>query len=174
MREDLITQLNDPNDTRIRPSFRIMYRNQAGFPIAAVLLTKFIGRVDAGTQLYDTDYPVYRYADVLLLLAEANAKLGGDPSADINLIRERAYGAGYTPYADSDEVTDMNAILEEYLREFIGEGKRWWALRRAGDTYVYAHINTAYLSAASAYKLLLPISLGMLNADPQLKQTTGY
>ncbi|SIO49675.1 RagB/SusD family nutrient uptake outer membrane protein [Chitinophaga niabensis] len=174
MSNAMITKLNNPADRRIRPSFRIMYRNQAGFPIAAVMLTKFLGRVDAGTQLMDTDVPVYRYADVLLLLAEANTKLGGSPVAEINLIRERAYGPGYTPYVNSTTDANMNAILDEYLREFIGEGKRWWALRRAGDTYVYNNVNPAYLSVASSYKLLLPISLGMLNSDPLLKQTFGY
>lgn len=68
----------------------------------------------------------------------------------------------------------MNAILEEYLREFIGEGKRWWALRRAGDAYVYAAIKPAYLSPATVAKLLLPVSISMINNDPLLKQTPGY
>ena len=68
----------------------------------------------------------------------------------------------------------MNAILEEYLREFIGEGKRWWALRRAGDAYVYAAIKPAYLSSTTVAKLLLPISISMINNDPLLQQTPGY
>ena len=72
------------------------------------------------------------------------------------------------------QTANMNAILDEYLREFIGEGKRWWALRRAGDAYVYANINPAYLNPSSTAKFLLPLSLAMLNADPLLKQTAGY
>lgn len=174
MSSAMISKLNDPNDRRARASFRVMYRNTAGFPIAGVMLTKFIGRVDAGVQLYDNDFPVYRYADVLLLLAEANTKLGNDPSIDINLIRARAYGTGYTPYKNSTPTANMNAILDEYLREFVGEGKRWWALRRAGDTYVFANVNPQYLPAGQAFKLLLPISVTMLNTDPKLVQTPGY
>lgn len=170
----MITRLNDPNDKRIRPSFRIMQGNASPYSIRGIMLTKFLGRVDAGTQLYDNDYPIYRYADVLLLLAEANTKLGLDPSADINLIRQRAYGAGYTPFVNGSQVANMNAILEEYLREFIGEGKRWWALRRAGNQYVFDNIKPAYLSSTQAYKLVLPITITMLNSDPLLKQTTGY
>ncbi|SOD92140.1 RagB/SusD family nutrient uptake outer membrane protein [Spirosoma fluviale] len=169
-----ITKLSNPNDQRIRASFRVMYRNTAGFPIAAVMLTKFIGRVDAGIQLYDNDFPIYRYADVLLLLAEANMKLGNDPSADINAIRARAYGTGFTVYTNGNQETNMNAILDEYLREFIGEGKRWWALRRAGNAYVFAAVNPVYLPAAQAFKLVLPISVSMLNTDPKLVQTPGY
>jgi hypothetical protein len=151
-----------------------MYGNASPYPVRGIMLTKFIGRVDAGTQLYDNDYPIYRFADVLLLLAEANTKLGQDPSADINLIRQRAFGAAYTPYVNGTVTANMNAILEENLKEFIGEGKRWWALRRAGDSYVFANIKPAYLSSTQAYKLVLPITVTMLNSDPLLRQTTGY
>ncbi|MVM33975.1 RagB/SusD family nutrient uptake outer membrane protein [Spirosoma sp. HMF4905] len=169
-----LTKLSNAKDQRIRPSFRVMYRNTAGFPIAGVMLTKFIGRVDSGIQLYDNDFPIYRYADVLLLLSEANTKLGNDPSADINAIRARAYGTGFTVYTNGSQEANMNAILDEYLREFIGEGKRWWALRRAGNAYVFAAVNPVYLPATQVYKLLLPISISMLNTDPKLVQTPGY
>jgi hypothetical protein len=170
----MITRLNDPNDKRARVSFRVMYGNASPYPVRGIMLTKFIGRVDAGIQLYDNDYPIYRFADVLLLLAEANTKLGQDPSADINLIRQRAFGAAYTPYVNGTVTANMNAILEENLKEFIGEGKRWWSLRRAGDSYVFANIKPAYLSSTQAYKLVLPITVTMLNSDPLLRQTTGY
>lgn len=174
MSATMLTKLNDPNDKRAKATFRVMYRNSAGFPIAGIILTKFIGRVDAGVQLYDNDFPIYRYADVLLLLAEANTKLGNDPSTDLNLLRARAYGTGFKPYTMGSPTENMNAILDEYLREFIGEGKRWWALRRAGDTYVFANIPSQYLPAGQNFKFLLPISVTMLNTDPKLVQTPGY
>ncbi|MFN8353272.1 MAG: RagB/SusD family nutrient uptake outer membrane protein [Spirosomataceae bacterium] len=174
MSSAMITKLINASDTRIKASFRVMYRNTAGFPIAGVMLTKFIGRVDAGTQLYDNDFPIYRYADVLLLLAEAKTKLGTDPAAEINAIRARAYGASYTPFVNGTQTANMNAILDEYLREFIGEGKRWWALRRAGDSFVFANVSTTYLPSTQAFKLVLPISITMLNSDPKLTQTPGY
>jgi hypothetical protein len=42
-----------------------------------------------------TDYPIFRYADALLMRAEASFRLGDKEAAknDINLIRERAYGS---------------------------------------------------------------------------------
>jgi len=161
-------------DQRIPYSFKVMYSNAAPYPTRGVMLTKFIGSTSGTNQVYNNDYPVYRYADVLLLMAEAKTKLGQDPSAEINQIRSRAYG-GAAPAFESGSVTaNMNAVLEEYLREFIGEGKRWWALRRAGDSYVYAAIKPAYLSPTTKAKFLLPISEAMMNNDPLLKQTPDY
>lgn len=166
-------------DQRISGSFKVMYGNSTGYPIRSVMLTKWMGRVSAAAQLYDNDYPIYRYADVLLLMAEAKAKLGMDPSPEINQIRQRAYGSGYTPYVNGSVDNNMQAILEEQLREFIGEGKRWYALRRAGDQWVFTYINPFYLSPATVASgkgptLLLPISATMLSGDPTLIQTSGY
>jgi starch-binding outer membrane protein, SusD/RagB family len=39
---------------------------------------------------------------------------------------------------------------------------------------VYANLNPTHFSPASTAKFLLPLSLGMLQADPLLTQTTGY
>lgn len=163
-----------PADQRVSKSFSIMYSTSAPFSVRGVLLKKWLGTVSGTTQIYNNDLSIYRYADVLLLLAEAKTKLGEDPSAEINAIRLRAYGVNYPVYANGTQQNNMNAILEEYLREFIGEGRRWWALRRAGDTYVYANINPTYLSLTTQAKLLLPISMTMLNNDPLLTQTPGY
>lgn len=163
-----------PADQRITNTFRVMYSTASPYATRGIFLTKYIGTTAGTSQIYNNDYPVYRFADVLLLLAEAKAKLGEDPSAEINSIRLRAYGAGYTAYTNGTLTDNMNAILDEYLREFIGEGKRWWALRRAGDSYVYANINPVYFSPTTAAKFLLPLSQTMLNNDPLLEQTTGY
>ncbi|MBB1286400.1 RagB/SusD family nutrient uptake outer membrane protein [Flavisolibacter sp. BT320] len=175
LNQAMITRLTSgPADQRIAGSFRVLYSTAAPHPVRGVMLTKYIGTTSGTTQIYNNDYPIYRYADVLLLLAEAKTKLGEDPSEEINAIRRRAYGAGYTPFVAGSVEENMNAILEEYLREFIGEGKRWWALRRAGDAYVYANLNPTYFSPTSTAKFLLPLSVGMLTADPLLTQTTGY
>ncbi len=175
MNQAMITRLTaPPADQRITGSFRVMYSTASPFGTRGVLLTKYIGTTAGTSQVFNNDFPVYRYADVLLLLAEAKSKLGEDPSAEINAIRLRAYGAGYTPYVNGTVTANMNAILEEYLKEFIGEGKRWWALRRAGDSYVYANLNPVYFSPTSTAKFLLPLSQAMLTADPLLTQTPGY
>lgn len=175
MNQTMITRLtNGPADQRIAGSIRVMYATAAPHPVRGVLLSKWLGSVAGTAQVYNNDFPVYRYADVLLLLAEAKTKLGESPAAEINQIRQRAYGSSAPAFTNGLITDNLNAILEEYLREFIGEGKRWWALRRAGDSYVYAAIRPLYLSPTTTAKLLLPISQAMINNDPLLKQTSGY
>jgi hypothetical protein len=161
-------------DQRIANSFKVMYATTTPFSTRGVLLTKFIGSTSGTNQIYNNDFPVYRYADALLLLAEAKAKLGEDPAAEINQIRGRAYGPAAPVYVNGSPTQNINAIMDEYLREFIGEGRRWWALRRAGDNFVYAAIKPAYLAPGTTAQLLLPISQNMINNDPLLTQTPGY
>lgn len=175
MNQSMITRLTSgPADQRIANSIKVMYSTASPFPVRAVLLSKWLGTISGTSQVYNNDYPIYRYADVLLLLAEAKTKLGEDPIAEITQIRQRAYGASALAFINGTITDNMNVILEEYLREFIGEGKRWWALRRAGDNYVYANIKSTYLSQSTTAKLLLPISTSMIANDPLLNQTSGY
>lgn len=180
MTADLIDKLTGNSaDSRISNTFKIMYSLTAPYSIRGIMLTKWIGSTSGTSQIYNNDFPIYRYADVLLLMAEAKAKLGEDPSTEIDQIRNRAYGSSYTPYVNNTPDSNMHAVLEEQLREFIGEGKRWFALRRAGDQWVYNYINPRYLSASTVNSgngptMLLPISVNMLNNDPLLTQTTGY
>ncbi len=175
MNQAMITRLTSgPADQRITNSFRVMYSAAAPNPVRGVFLTKWVGTTAGTSQVFNNDFPIYRYADVLLLLAEAKTKLGEDPTAEIIQIRQRAYGAAAPIFVNGSIASNMNAILEEYLREFIGEGKRWWALRRAGDAYVYAAIKPTYLSPTTVAKLLLPISTSMISNDPLLTQTPGY
>src|SRR5699024_5858188 len=139
------------------------------------ILKKFLGRIDRSERVFDSDVPVYRYADVILLLAEAKNNLGEDPSDEINLIRERAYGEDYDDshsYSNKSKDENTEAILKERYIEFIGEGKRWWDLRRMGDRYVIKHV--PYIEAGEEYKLQLPLSPDMIGRNNKLEQTKGW
>ena len=180
MNQDIITKLTSgPSDQRIAGTFKVMYSTSAPYAVRGVLVNKWIGVASGTNQVYTNDFPIYRYADVLLLMAEAKSKLGQHPSPEIDSLRSRAYGAAYTPYVNGSVDDNIKATLEEQLREEIGEGKRWWALRRCGDKWVYNYVNPAYLSEATVNSgkgptLELPISVSMLNLDPLYKQTPGY
>jgi starch-binding outer membrane protein, SusD/RagB family len=180
MNQNMIDKLTSgPADQRISSTFRVMYSTAPPYQVRGVFLTKFSGVASGTNQVYTNDFPIYRYADVLLLMAEAKSKLGQDPSAEIDSLRSRAYGPTYTPYVTGSIDDNIRATLEEQLREEIGEGKRWWALRRCGDQWVFNYVNPNYLSPATVSSgkgptLELPISISMLNFDPLYTQTPGY
>ena len=78
----------------------------------------------------DTDIPLFRYAEIFLIRAEANWRLGKDANtvlADINELRSRANAA---PFRVAD-VTEEN-LRDEWCREFFMEGRRRSDLVRFG------------------------------------------
>jgi starch-binding outer membrane protein, SusD/RagB family len=81
---------------------------------------------------YGANWIVYRYADVLLMKAEALSQVGryNEASEYLNLIRERAGLSRKTPQSSASAYED--AILEERALEFAFEGKRWFDLVRMG------------------------------------------
>lgn len=174
--------LDDQNDKRSNTFVRLYDDGETHIPFEAddpnykgALLTKFLGIIgDDGSRKNYNNVPLYRYADVLLLLAEAKNNLGEDPSAEINLVRERAYGDNFADYeyVNGTKTENMKVILDERYKEFIGEGKRWWDLVRAGDGIVFEEVAT--LDASEAYKIYYSISESMLSNDPELEQTEGY
>lgn len=183
--EKTILLLDDNDDSRKDASFIRLYIDDnggAGYPnydepaYFGSIFNKFLGQVIGTERIFENDVPVYRYADVLLLLAEAKNLLGEDPSGEINQIRERAYGANYDAatqdHTNGSQVDNANAILNERYKEFVGEGKRWWDLRRAGDSFVID--NVSFLNPGDEFKLLLPITTDMIGRNPALVQTPGY
>lgn len=87
--------------------------------------------VPAGSEgAVGTDILEYRYAEILLNVAECYAALGntGQAAAYLNKIRARV-GAGPAP-TPTDKYAAIEAVLYERLAELAYEGKRPWDLRR--------------------------------------------
>lgn len=110
------------------------------------------------------NFPIIRYADVLLMAAEADLKVNGTPSAlaveYYNQVRRRAFGlASSTPAAGVDVTTfTMQDIMDERSRELCFEGLRrvdlirWGALTTAMQntlTDVSSNAPASYTVAAS-------------------------
>jgi starch-binding outer membrane protein, SusD/RagB family len=177
-----LLMLDDTDDLRRKTFIRLYNNGENHIPYQAdsenyrgALLNKFLGIVgDDGTRKNFNNVPLYRYADVLLMLAEAKNHLGEDPSSEINAIRARAFGDNFAgnEYTNGTKAENTQAILNERLKEFVGEGKRWWDLVRAGDGIVFNEVAT--LNASEAYKIYYSISQSMLANDSELTQTEGY
>jgi hypothetical protein len=92
----------------------------------------------------DTHWFVYRYADVLLMQAEALARLGGDSNgqAAIDIINDirlkrKALAATSQTVGSGDTNGIIDYILAERAREFAFEGKRWYDLLRVARANNY-------------------------------------
>ena len=133
------------------------------------------------------DLPLYRYADALLIYAEASCMAANSPTAQgleaINQVHRRAYGLNPKVESPVDfKLTDYNAtsfrnlVLQERAYEFTFEGKRWYDLKRTGKA---AEIILAAKGATIAEKAYLwPIPTSELNynraLDPEVDQNPGY
>jgi hypothetical protein len=115
------------------------------------------------------DFPVYRYADVLLMQAECELRLGNAAAAApfLNQVRERAGLADIASPTLSD-------VYDERGRELNMEGHRRQDMIRFG-TFLEAHGDAPnVVPAMSNTYLLFPIPTSALTADPLLKQNPGY
>ena len=86
----------------------------------------------------DLNFFYYRYADVVLMKAEALNELGKVSEAldYVNQTYTRAVGQPITGISDQTEM--RNVILDERAKEFILEGKRWFDLLRAAKRNSFA------------------------------------
>jgi len=133
------------------------------------------------------DLPIYRYAEVLLIFAEADARLTGGVSSEgleaLNKVHRRAYG--YDPEASSEVDFSMEAmtletfldlVLQEKAYEFQFEGKRWLDLKRTGRAEEFVLKNKGLTIAEKHY--LWPIPVEELNfneaMDEASDQNPGY
>jgi starch-binding outer membrane protein, SusD/RagB family len=146
-------------------------------------LVKFLGTIDANKRAFADDWPVYREADRLLMLAEIVNAEGGDPSQYIQQVRDRAFGgAGNDPAPFVNGSKDANelAIFAERSKEFVYEGKRWYDLRRmkyGNEPLVFKSANHPYGvldKATQGFKILWPIEPAIWTNDPLVDQTPGY
>jgi hypothetical protein len=88
-----------------------------------------------------------------------------------------------TSYRATPSTINIDMILDEYGREFLGEGnERWYQLKRTGKLIERAkNFNgwtswgRAGVSQIAAKHLLRPIPQGMLdNSSPRIEQNPGY
>ncbi len=165
-------------DSRKLATIQPAYNNPSAgnYAIVGCFVKKFEGEQEQGVRRFTNDYPIYRFADLLLLTAEAKVLLGQSPAAEINLVRARAYGGNFQMPVhgfpnQAGDADAKRALLRERYFEFFFEGKRWLDLRRFGDSFVFEYTS---VPASEAYKLLWPIDRNSLTNNRDLKQNPGY
>jgi hypothetical protein len=139
-----------------------------------------IARTAAGV-----NFPVLRYADVLLIYAEALNEAHHGPDSDgkaywaINQVRRRAFGfptdsPSTADLSGLDEAGFREAIQKERLREFVQEGQRWFDLVRWG-ILVESLRRIPEKAGATERNYLFPIPQDQHDLNPDgLWQNEGY
>jgi hypothetical protein len=134
-------------------------------------------------QQMPNNWIIQRYADVLLIYAEAvnsgGTATNGTAEAALNLVRARA-GIPVVSGLAASALTD--SIRVERRREFAFEGQRWFDLSRWGILDAVVRAKTAQMQTLQpgetqvhgATSNLYPIPIGQINSNSQLTQNAGW
>lgn len=123
------TYVREPDEEFASKGFNYQY-NQSYECLA--FTTKYNDVEDEATDYADSQWPFLRYADVLLIYAEAENELGNSTEAMtyLNQVRQRSNATLMTTYQGKMKM--RSAILEERAKELACEGDRRWDLIRWG------------------------------------------
>jgi hypothetical protein len=160
------------------------YTNGTAF-VAAKYIRGYVEReTGSGNSDSGADWYVIRYADILLMYAEALNEVNKGPVAEaytaINLVRKRAKLADLSGL---NYETFKAAVYNEERLESPFEGHRWFDLLRTDRalTVMNAKVsgagkNTVGISTpVKAYQLLYPIpALAVITSTPAIVQNEGY
>jgi starch-binding outer membrane protein, SusD/RagB family len=143
----------------------------------AVLVKKYQDPGSVGSA-YASNIPILRYADVLLIAAEAEARANGATVLAygyVNQIRKRAALPDLRAGLSKDDF--IAAVLQERAWELFAEGDRWYDLSRT-NTFLQVipkAVNDLYpVRNPQAKHRYFPIPQDEINANPQIQQNPAW
>jgi tetratricopeptide (TPR) repeat protein len=142
-----------------------------GYNLRKFLVTKSESATSDNSPM---NFPVLRYADVLLMKAEALNNLGRTPEAEdpLNAVRKRA---GLLPVTGLSQSEFRDKVLHERRMELAFEGQRWFDMIRIdGGQWGLDFLHSIDKLNASEKYLLFPIPLKERESNPNLAQNPGY
>jgi len=119
--------------------------------------------------------PIIRYAEVLLIYAEALNELNHGPNADayaaIDLVRQRAHITKLADISPTLNESDFReAVFLERRKELVYEYQRWFDLARRGADYYIATLKAAGKTLAAKRHIHFPTPAREISLNPKLKQ----
>ncbi|MFQ5603528.1 MAG: RagB/SusD family nutrient uptake outer membrane protein [bacterium] len=159
----------ETNDLRFLASMDTSYVDLSGTTNSARYVKKYLS-VPFGDNDADNNFIVFRYADVLLMLAEAIGE-GAEAYGLINQLRSRA---GLADIDASTPGTFEDKLLHERRVELAFENHRWYDLLRFGKALevMQAHMAAEGFPQPGVNDLLFPIP--QREVDLGLQQNPGY
>ncbi len=190
--KDMIASYEN-GDLRKIVSLKEGYTNREGVWVPI----PFINKYNHPHTIYgrtDDNWPVLRYSDVLLMLAEAiNEQTGPNSSAYsyLNQVRQRA---GLNPLSGLTKESFRTAVLQERRVELAFENHRWFDLKRTKTPAELTQFLNAYTAVEKAnptvsrqgipysnndyifqpYMVLYPIPNAQILINSKITQNSGY
>lgn len=153
----------EEGDRRRDISMATSYVNQNGDTVEALYILKYRSQPFTNNDS-DINWPVFRYADVLLMLAEA---IGESPEAYslINQVRARA---GLGPIDGNTPGSFADKLLQERRVELAFENHRWADLKRFGVA------DQVMRSKGYTPKMLFPLPQREIDVTPGMQQNPEH
>ncbi len=156
------------------------WKQRYGSDTSTVYFKKY-GEYYSGStdQVWDAqiNFKVLRYADVLLMYAEAQNELG-NPSAAAPYVNQVRARVNLRPLASGLSQSAMRAaILKERLLEFGLESQRWLDLGRQGlfaDVPTLVSHDADFKNFVYPKSVLLPIPQNEINLNANVRQNPGW
>jgi len=145
-------------------------------PIGNVYCVKYLDPAMTTGFNGNTNFPVLRYADILLMLAESIGE-STEAYGYINQVRHRA---GLEDISASTPGAFIDKVLNERRYEFAFECNRWHDILRMGNAKAIEIMNNYFISKGSAkrideHDLLHPIPVSVIEVTNGIvEQNPGY
>ena len=148
-------------------------------PVGSLFVPGKFFDTESAFRNFGNDFIVLRYADVLLMLAEALNEQGYQASGSafeyLNNIRLRANLSPLTASELPDQASFRAAVLKERFLEFPFEGHRWFDLIRTNTAR--SEINSGIGISIQDFQLLFPVpqaEIEKINNPNLFYQNEGY
>lgn len=153
----------------VNKDYKSSYSN-TGYNVRKFCVTKAISP-DFNTS--PANFVVYRFAEVLLMKAEALCEIRpSEAYTSLNRVRRRA---GLSDKAGLSQEELREAIIHERRMELAFEGHRWFDMIRINDgQYAVDFLHSIGKTNATKERLIFPIPQTERDANPLMGQNPGY
>ena len=148
------------------PAVKIRETDPNTLEMAGIRAVKYVFDYGTSGDFKKNDYVMFRYADVLLMKAEAMLR-SNNAAGGLTIVNSIRTKRGATALA----ALDLNAMLDERGREMYWESSRRQDLIRFGK---YLQAWQEKPADAGTKNLLFPIPSNQLAVNPNLTQNPGY